>query len=121
MLHELIYDQLSGIIDNVFPGIVAESKTLPYINHFEVSMDPSPDGDSEGSKLDQIRYQVSCFHTSYADVTTLADAVRDALDEYSGSGHDVTVARIRFMNRNYIYEGNRVHHMALDFNIRMKL
>jgi len=120
MLHELIYDQLKNIIDDVYPGIVAEAVTLPYISHFEVDALPSIDSDREGSKLDVIRWQVSCFHDSYANVTSLADSVREALDEYSGSGHDVTVERILFAGRNYIYEGNGVHHRPVDFDIRLK-
>jgi len=121
MLHEVIYDQLKTITSDVFPGVVAEEVTLPYISHFLVDNLPSPDADSEGSKLDEIRWQVSCFHSSYASVETLAESVRTALDEYSGTAHDVTVDSIRFDGKNYIYEGNKVHHMALDFIVRIKL
>jgi len=120
MLHELIYDQLKTILDDVYPGVVAEEVSLPYIAHFNVSNIPSPDADQEGSKMDVIRWQVSCFHNSFANVVSLADSVRTALDEFSGSGHDVTVTRCLFAGENYIYEANRVHHIAVDFDIRLK-
>jgi len=120
MLHELIYDQLKTIIDKVYPGVVAEAEELPYIAHFNISNIPFADSDLEGSKMDVIRWQVSCFHSSFSGVTTLADSVRTVLDEYSGSGHDVTIERCIFAGENYIYEGNRVHHMAVDFEIRLK-
>lgn len=119
MLHELIYDQLKTITANVYPGVVAEEVSLPYISHFHVDDIPSPDSDGP-SKMDVIRWQVSCFHNSYANVETMAQSVRAALDEFSGSGHGVTVTRCLYAGKNYIYESLRVHHMALDFSIRLK-
>jgi hypothetical protein len=117
MLHEAIYSLLVSLASGkVYPGIAKENEKLPYIVHFQIDTDPSPDSDGV-SKLDRYRYQVSCFAGSYREVQTLGDQVRTVLDEFKGVVSDVNISSIRYLTENYIYEDTNVHHIPIDFEV----
>ena len=119
MLHDAIYDRLKTITAKVFPGIAPEDTALPYIVFFQVSNVPSPNA-SGASTLDDIRYQVSVFGTTYREMETLAASVRTQLDEYKATAQNVTIERCSFYGENYIPEGTGIHHKAIDFKITLK-
>lgn len=119
MLHDVIYDLLKDITTHVYPGLAPDDVSIPYIVFFQVTNVPSPDA-SGASKLDEITYQISVFAGSYRAMETLAESVRTALDEYTGTAYDVTIERISFKTENYIPEGNGIHHKALDYTITVK-
>jgi hypothetical protein len=119
MLHDVLYDRLKTVIPKVYPGIAPENDTIPYIVFFQISNVPSSTA-SGASSLDDIRYQVSVFGASYREMESLAEAVRDVLDEYKGTSQDVTIERCSFLGENYIQEGTGIHHKALDYKITVK-
>ena len=67
------------------------------------------------------RVQISCFATEYADVNTLAIAVRTSLkDKAKGSYGGVNVQVIKFDSSNDLTDTagfDGVHHIQMDFNI----
>jgi hypothetical protein len=118
MLHELIYDKLKLINSKSFPGVAPEGTTLPYIVFFPVSNVPHPNSDGV-SKFDFITYQVSCFALSFRDAQVMATDVRLSLDDYTDESDDYRIQRTTFEGSNYIPEGDRVHHMSLDFRFSL--
>ena len=119
MLIDAIYDRLKTITANVYPGMAPEAVVLPYIVFFQISNVPASNA-SGASTLDDMRFQVSVFNTTYRAMETMAAAVRTALDEYKGTAQSVTIERCSFIGENYIPEGSGVHHKALDYKITLK-
>ena len=71
---------VGGIIGNkVHPGAIPQNGALPAVVYNRISSVRDVD---MGGPMDfvQVRLQVDCWHTSYAGVKTLADAVRAALN-----------------------------------------
>lgn len=119
MLHDVLYDRLKTVTAKSFPGIAPENTAIPYIVFFPVSNIPASNA-SGASTLDDIRYQVSVFATTFREMETLVAAVRSSLDEYKGTSNGVTIERCSFIGENYIPEGTGVHHKALDFKLTVK-
>jgi hypothetical protein len=74
------------------------------------------------SPLDVIRFQIDCYSTQYDENTLLANAVRSALDYYTGTVEGQQIQRIRFIGEG---DGDynaelEIFWKSLDFSIRLK-
>jgi hypothetical protein len=78
--HLLADGTVAAIISNkVHPGAIPQNGTLPAIVYNRISS--LRDVDMGGpSSFVRVRMRVDCWHTSYAGVKALADAVRAALN-----------------------------------------
>ena len=74
------------------------------------------------STLDTAVYEVIVVSASYAEMATISDQVRAALDRYTGTVSGVEVQSIQFNNVDTDYDQESARYMAgLDFSIRIKL
>ena len=97
MLSKAIYNILSSVSSNIYPGVGEQEINAPFIVHNKVRTGPTPDKDG-ASKNDFIFYRIACYAEDIQDVQTLADSVRTALDEYEGVTGGIDILRARFDN-----------------------
>lgn len=78
---ELIADSAVAAIigTSVHPGAIPQGGGIPAVVYSRVSSQRDVDMDGP-SDFVQVRMRVDCWHTSYAGVKSLADAVRAALN-----------------------------------------
>jgi len=97
--------------------------TKPYIVFLKASgpREYSHDG---VSKLAHPRFQFSCFATTYYEAKQIAEAIRAAIEAFSGTmGGDggVEVGSCFYINESDIYEEDtRLFHVAVDYLIYHK-
>jgi hypothetical protein len=74
------------------------------------------------SPLDTISVQIDCYALEYDANVTLSNAVRSALDFYTGTVESQAIQRIRFQGQNdgEYDEDLGVFWQSLDFDIRLK-
>ena len=78
--HLLADSAVAAIIgEKVHPGVIPQGGTPPAIVYTRVSSIRTLDMDGPGT-LVEVRLRIDCWHTSYAGVKSLADAVRSALN-----------------------------------------
>ena len=118
-IQKAIQSLIGSLTTSVWAGFAPEKTAIPYIVHRKVDTIPSPNADGK-STLDAVRYQVSVYHSSYADCEILAELVRSTIDEVVGTVENVNIESIRFESDNYIYEGEGIHHIPQDYIIRIK-
>lgn len=83
MFEEAIHSLLAIVDADIFPVQTRENTEPPYIVYQMIS--DVPDVVLAGaSGVTQARVQIDCYADGYAAVKTLAEAVRSALDSYSG-------------------------------------
>lgn len=103
MLHEAIYNLLSSVCSDIYPGVGEQEINPPFIVHTKVKTEATPDKDG-ASKNDYIVYRVSCYADKTAskggmeNAQELADSVRSTIDEYSGYIEGTDILKIRFAN-----------------------
>tara|TARA_B100001093_G_C26601006_1_gene915869 strand:+ start:368 stop:784 length:417 start_codon:yes stop_codon:yes gene_type:complete len=76
---------------------------LPYITYQMFGDEPNNTKNGV-STYDYVRVQISIYHNSYADMTTLAGHVRTALDYVSGTYSGVVVDKIFYQDQNELYD-----------------
>lgn len=92
----------------------------PYVVFFKVSglREYSHDGASE---LAQPRFQFSCFATIYYEAKQIAEAIRAAIEAFSGTmggESGVEIGSCFCMNESDMYEDDtKLFHVAIDYLI----
>jgi len=105
---------------HIFPQRRLQETDLPAITYNCVSNNPTNTKDGV-SLLDTERWSVNVFSKSYQQAIDIAAAVRTELDRYSGTVEGVVVNSVSFAGRADLYEDwSEVHHLVLDFNVRIK-
>jgi len=112
---------IAGIItDKVFPLDAPDGRALPYITYTIISDIPNKNKDRTKT-IETMRVQVDVFAQTYDGVTTLADAVNDALSYYSGTVSDVEIDVIVFQDENDLHDSDgKVYRKEQDYLIRIK-
>lgn len=119
MIHEAI-NLLIGQDYRVFCGKVTQGTQLPYVNHFQVSMNPTFSKDNK-NELKVIRYQISVFAKTKAESISISDQIVLNLQGVTGNIKGHHIESIRNMDENDLYEDDaEVYHRVIDFEIRYK-
>lgn len=103
--------------DRIYPSLLPEDETLPAISYFRVSTvrDPKMGADSI---VVQSRIQVDCHASSYSGAKDLRDAVRSAVQRYSGTSGGVVVQQIFIEGERDDFEPkNKTHTVSLDLRV----
>lgn len=103
MLHEAIYNLLNSTEADIYPGVSEQEVNPPFIVHTKVKTTPTPDKDGT-SKNDFIIYRVAIYADTMAATVTLANSVRDVLDDYSGYLNGTDILNIQFANEEDGYD-----------------
>ena len=127
-LGKVIYNLLStnsGVYNlahyRIYPITAPQNTTFPFLVYTITNQEPSLTKDGV-SGLDVISFQIDCYSTKYDENTQLANAVRSALDFYTGTVEGHQVQRIRFTGEgdgDYNEEVG-VFWKSLDFDLRLK-
>jgi hypothetical protein len=127
MTAKVIYNLLSTstaiaalVSDRIFPSRRLQESDLPAITYQNISNSPLNTKDGV-SLLDTERFSVNVWSTSYTNAAEIANLIRTRLDRYRGILEGVNVDKIIFSDQNDMYEDwSEVHHIVLDFTIRVK-
>jgi len=90
---------VSALVSNrISPVLLPQGSAFPAVVYSEVNINATPTKDSN-SRLDFTRVQIDCLATTYEGASTLADAVRSALNVVTpGTYNGVNVFYIEFDN-----------------------
>tara|TARA_R100000963_G_C4588595_1_gene66664 strand:- start:67 stop:465 length:399 start_codon:yes stop_codon:yes gene_type:complete len=104
------------------PEISAQSNSLPYVTYDILGNEPS-DTKISVSKLDEMRVDVSSYSTTYTQVSDIKEAIRNALDRYSGtpSGTGIAVQSVQYENEDSNYDSkNDVYIFSQQYVFRVE-
>ena len=111
----------SSVGGRMYPQLGPQNAVAPFIVYVLDNTDPS-DTKSGVSTLDTAFYEVIVVSASYAEMATISDQVRAALDRYTGTVSGVEVQSIQFNNVDTDYDQESARYMAgLDFSLRIRL
>lgn len=97
--------------------LVPQSTAAPYIRVWVVSNTPI-DSKEGASGFDKVRIQVDCVAESYATAQSISDAVRSALDDYTGVANTVDIIGLRLEDENDLFDTESdFFTKALDFMV----
>lgn len=127
MTAKVIYNLLSTssvisalVSDRIFPQRRLQESELPAITYQMISTSPLNTKDGV-SLLDTERFSVNVFSKSFDNAFNIAEQIRLRMDRFRGILESVNVDKIIFADQNDLYEDwSEVHHIVLDFTIRIK-
>lgn len=132
MVGKAIYDILSNdtdvaavVNDRIYPNIVGQTKTLPFISYQKISTLPANTKTGE-SLSEMYRVQVSSFAKEHDAAVELAKKVRNALDQVTGNyyptGYAIKVTDSFFDGEIDLYDSAAVaFEVAQDYMITAKI
>jgi hypothetical protein len=105
-IYDVLHDDatvLGIVVAKIYPNNIPQGITVPAISYHEISgMRDHVLGSATG--LVMSRYQINCWDDDYAGVRTLANAVRNALDDYAGTKDSTYIQRALIDGENDISE-----------------
>lgn len=101
-----------------FGGVLAQNPTLPFIIYHYIGN--SPVATDCGDKVDYRAIQIDCIASTPAAATELAEAVRTAIQFYSGTVNGVKVTDVRMDDEMSDYDDVRDEYMVIsDYTMRI--
>jgi len=102
----------------IYAGKAAQNATDPCIVYSRISSERDH-AMSADTGLASARMQISCFGRHYSEAMDVAEAVRGALQDYSGAAGSVTIQRSFVANERFLGydESSRTYHVAIEFEI----
>jgi hypothetical protein len=83
--------------NKVYPQIAAQGAAFPFVVY--VLQDNSPSDTKSGpSTLDEVRYDIVAAAETYAELSSLTERIRLALDRYTGDLGGVEIDSIQFID-----------------------
>jgi len=106
---------VKAITTRCYPGVIPQSPTYPLIVYYKVT--GMRDHHLQGpSGLAHPRFQVEAWATTYDAAKALANAIREALDGYSGTQGTVVIGSILIESERDVYEDAvSCHRVIMDF------
>lgn len=106
ILGDAIYSILSGdatltglVGTDIYPVSAPQGVNYPFVVYSFSSADPTDQKDGS-SPIDDVSLNVDCYDKTYRGAQSIVNAVRDALDDYSGTAASITIRRIWFQNQS---------------------
>jgi len=102
----------------IYPLVLPQNPTLPAVTYFKVSRVGGRAMSSPTPRYIRVRFQFSCWSTSYGGVKGVAEQIKAALQDYHGlmgGTHGVTVLDADVANEQDIYEPDTgIYHLPVD-------
>jgi len=122
-----IYSALSNNSDvtdivstKIHPITAPQGTEIPFIVYGIISSNPTNTKDRI-SEIDTMRVQVDCYERTYTLMETLAEKVRLALDNTTGTLNGVLVDGLSYESeQDTIEEDNDYFRKSIDFFVRVK-
>lgn len=107
------------ISDRFYPIIAPQGATVPLITYKTTQRLPSHTKSST-SMLDTYQLTINMFHKDYTVLCTLCEAVRTAMDGFSGTTNSVAVQHLVYESgtEGYIEDGN---YFYIEENYTMRI
>ena len=105
--------EVSAITGKVFP-VVVDKASLPYVVYRRKKIGETP---VKGDSYDHALYELICCAKEMDGATRLAEAVRSALDGYSGEAGGLRISRIMLVDAEDGWESD-AYMVRLDFMVR---
>jgi hypothetical protein len=103
-----IYSILSGdstvtglVADRIDPNFVPQGKSMPAITYTQITGQRDTTMDGVSGLVDS-RYQINAWGSTYASVEAVAEAIRGAMVDYSGTAGGKTISWIKLDNEGDI-------------------
>jgi len=108
-------DTVKAITTRCYPVTIPQSPTYPLILYTKISGDR--DHTLRGaSGHAHPRFQIEAWSESYTGAKTLADAIRNALDDYTGTAAGTVIGSCLIDSERDIYESEiEVYRVAQDY------
>ena len=117
MLTNAIYSLLSSVNANTYPGVTEQEVDPPFIVHSVARTIPHATKDGV-STMDVVIYKIASYATLQTGAQTQADAVRAAIDEYSGVISSTDIDNIRFVDEESGYDqGSDLYYVLQTYRI----
>lgn len=101
------------VSSQIYPVTLPLDATLPAITIHEIS-----GTEDHITGHGHPRYQISCWSTSFSQVQSIKDAVKNCLNRYKGIASGNHIKQIAFESSGDMYEEEtRIYHTYLDFVI----
>jgi hypothetical protein len=104
MVVDALYSLLNAVEAHTYPSVTDQEVVPPFITHVITKTIPHP-SKSGASTKDLFIVVVACYDDTQREAETLAESVRDTIDEYSGLVASTYIDKIRFMNQENGYDG----------------
>jgi len=113
--------QLSALVGTrIYPYRRLQEEDLPAVTYNQVTTNPTDTKDGP-SVLDTERHTINVWSKTYDNAQNIASRVRTILDRWGGIKEGVVVDSITFLDKSEMFEDwSEVHHIAIDFNFRIK-
>lgn len=104
MIQEAIYTILSGnsplttLTSRISHGLANQEDLMPYVTFLVFDTDPNDTKDTL-SQTDIIYVSISCISQNNINAITIAEAVRTALDGYTGTENSTTIESTTFQKQ----------------------
>jgi len=110
---------LSALTTNISHGIMNQETNMPYVT-FLVTQDPNYTKDTL-SETDEVFLSVSCISNNNLNAVAIADAVRGALDGYSGTSESTVIQSCDFekMRDAWLQEA-KAYQIVVEFSLFIK-
>lgn len=127
-MEQAIYNILSNttaitdiVSTRIYPSTIPQGEILPAVTFQRITNSPEDSKDGV-STLDVITVDVDSFGKTLSELKTLTEAIRTALDRFSGTRVGIVIDSIRFVTDRDVYEQSKeVYHINQEFSIRQKL
>ena len=109
---------VKAITTRCYPGTIPQAPTYPFALYMKVT--GARDHHLRGaSGLATPRFQIEAWAETYAAAKALANAIKNALDDYSGTVGAVNVRSILILSeRDFYEEAVKAHRIIMDFSVR---
>ena len=105
------------IASRIYPLILPQGSPFPAVTYNIVSNNPLHCKNGAASQ-DEIRLSLNIWSRKYEEAEAIAEASRNALDNYAGISKGQTINKIQIINEVDLYEEEpNVYHKVLDFKI----
>jgi hypothetical protein len=126
MIQTAIYTILSGdatliaLTTRISHGLANQEDTMPFVTFLIFDVDPNPTKDTL-SETDVISVSVSCIDTDNLNVVAIAEAVRSALDGYSGTVDSTIIESSTFQKSRDSWSAEaKAFQLVVEFQIFVK-
>jgi len=108
---------VTGYSSNISHGLMNQESQMPYYTFIIFNQTGNPTKDTT-SELDELSIQVNCVSRNNEEAINMAEAVRSALDGYSGAQDSTVIQSIDFDKYREAYDGqSRAFVMGIEFII----
>ena len=127
MIRQAIYTILSGdsplvaLTSRISHGLANQEDIMPYVTFLVFDTDPNPTKDTL-SQTDVISISVSCISQNNLNAVAIADAVRTALDGFTGTVDSTVIESTAFTkSRDAWIPDAKAFQIVVEFQFFIKL